>query len=103
MARHDPNPFADEEINPFANNTSVPPASTSYLKPLPPEPYDRGVTVDIPLDSGKDLRVKEMELQAKENELKRKEQVISGNRVSIVEIQANPDTWYGCFGSWSCH
>lgn len=33
-----------------------------------------------------------MELQAKENELKRKEQVISGNRVSIVEIQANPDT-----------
>lgn len=52
MARHDPNPFADEEINPFANNTSVPPASNSYLKPLPPEPYDRGVSVDIPLDSG---------------------------------------------------
>jgi hypothetical protein len=52
MARHDPNPFADEEINPFANHTSVPPASNSYLKPLPPEPYDRGATVDIPLDSG---------------------------------------------------
>lgn len=35
-----------------------------------------------------------MELQAKENELKRKEQVIiSGNRVSIVEIQAIPDTY----------
>jgi hypothetical protein len=89
MARHDPNPFADEEINPFANHTSVPPASNSYLKPLPPEPYDRGATVDIPLDSGNDLRAKEMELQAKENELKRKEQVISSNRVSWAIFKYN--------------
>uniref|UniRef100_M4EX73 Secretory carrier-associated membrane protein n=1 Tax=Brassica campestris TaxID=3711 RepID=M4EX73_BRACM len=71
MARQDPNPFADEETNPFADNKSVPPASNSYLKPLPPEPHDRGSTVDIPLDSSQDLRAKEMELQAKENELKR--------------------------------
>ncbi|XP_024008353.1 secretory carrier-associated membrane protein 2 [Eutrema salsugineum] len=84
MARHDPNPFADEEINPFANHTSVPPASNSYLKPLPPEPYDRGATVDIPLDSGKDLRAKEMELQAKENELKRKEQELKRREDAIA-------------------
>lgn len=35
-----------------------------------------------------------MELQAKENELKRKEQVISGYRVSWVDnIQANLETY----------
>lgn len=27
----------------------------STLTPLPPEPYDRGATVDIPLDTGKVL------------------------------------------------
>ncbi|KAL0649012.1 hypothetical protein Bca4012_091702 [Brassica carinata] len=84
MARHDPNPFADEEINPFANYTNVPPANNSYLKPLPPEPYDRGATVDIPLDSGKDLRAREMELQAKENELKRKEQELKRREDAIA-------------------
>ncbi|KAL0697261.1 hypothetical protein Bca4012_053383 [Brassica carinata] len=84
MARHDPNPFADEEINPFANYTNVPPASNSYLKPLPPEPYDRGATVDIPLDSAKDLRAREMELQAKENELKRKEQELKRREDAIA-------------------
>jgi hypothetical protein len=88
MARHDPNPFADEEINPFANHTSVPPASNSYLKPLPPEPYDRGATVDIPLDSGNDLRAKEMELQAKENELKRKEQELKRREDAIARSSA---------------
>ncbi|KAL0865660.1 hypothetical protein Bca101_044778 [Brassica carinata] len=84
MARNDSNPFADEEINPFANNTSVPPASNSHLKPLPPEPHDRGATVDIPLDSSQDLRAKEMELQAKENELKRKEQELKRREDAIA-------------------
>ncbi|KAJ4976265.1 hypothetical protein NE237_001371 [Protea cynaroides] len=76
--RFDSNPFAEEEVNPFANPGSVPPASNSKLSPLPPEPadfnYDRGATVDIPLDSAKDLKKKEMELQAKEAELKKREQ-----------------------------
>lgn len=84
MARQDPNPFADEEINPFANNTSVPPASNSHLKPLPPEPHDRGETVDIPLGSTQDLRAKEIELQAKENELKRKEQELKRREDAIA-------------------
>ncbi|KAG5374733.1 hypothetical protein IGI04_039329 [Brassica rapa subsp. trilocularis] len=84
MARQDPNPFADEETNPFADNKSVPPASNSYLKPLPPEPHDRGSTVDIPLDSSQDLRAKEMELQAKENELKRKEQELKRREDAIA-------------------
>uniref|UniRef100_A0A2N9EWI4 Secretory carrier-associated membrane protein n=1 Tax=Fagus sylvatica TaxID=28930 RepID=A0A2N9EWI4_FAGSY len=95
MSRYDSNPFEEEEVNPFAdsgargkgsgqsnygggafymtNPGSVPPA-TSRLSPLPPEPYDRGATIDIPLDSGKDLKTKEKELQAKEAELKKREQ-----------------------------
>ncbi|XP_010556826.1 PREDICTED: secretory carrier-associated membrane protein 2 [Tarenaya hassleriana] len=84
MARHDPNPFADEEVNPFANATSVPPAN-AYLKPLPPEPYDRGATVDIPLDLGKDLRTREKELQAKEAELKRREQELKRKEDAIAQ------------------
>lgn len=76
--RYDRNPFDEEDVNPFANTGSVPPASNSRLSPLPPEPagfgYDRGATVDIPLDSAKDLRKKEKELQAKEAELRKREQ-----------------------------
>ncbi|XP_062152793.1 secretory carrier-associated membrane protein 1 isoform X1 [Alnus glutinosa] len=97
MSRYESNPFDEEEVNPFADSAgrgkgsgqsnygggafymtnpgSVPPA-TSRLSPLPPEPYDRGATIDIPLDNGKDLKTKEKELQAKEAELKRREQEI---------------------------
>ncbi|MCH96667.1 secretory carrier-associated membrane protein 1-like, partial [Trifolium medium] len=50
------------------------PSATSRLSPLPPEPYDRGATIDIPLDSSKDLKAKEKELQAREAELKKREQ-----------------------------
>ncbi|KAI8010898.1 secretory carrier-associated membrane protein 1-like [Camellia sinensis] len=96
--RFDSNPFDEEEVNPFSdqagrgkgsgqsnygggafymtNPGSVPPATNSRLSPLPPEPadYDRGATVDIPLDSAKDLKKKEKELQAKEAELRKREQ-----------------------------
>lgn len=97
--RYDSNPFDEEEVNPFADSAvrkgagqsnfgggafyttnpgSVPPASNSRLSPLPPEPADfyndRSATIDIPLDSSKDLKKKEKELQAKESELKKREQ-----------------------------
>ncbi|ONI05055.1 hypothetical protein PRUPE_6G353700 [Prunus persica] len=49
MNLYDSNPFADDEVNPFANPGSVPPAN-SRLSPLPREPYDRNATIDIPLD-----------------------------------------------------
>lgn len=99
--RYDPNPFEEEEVNPFSeqerkakasgqsnfsggafympNPGSVPPASNSRLSPLPPEPadfYNPTATVDIPLDSGKDLKKKEKELQAKEAELRKREEVL---------------------------
>ncbi|XP_052178102.1 secretory carrier-associated membrane protein 1 isoform X2 [Diospyros lotus] len=73
---YDSNPFAEDEVNPFANPGSVPSAPTSRLSPLPHEPadYDRGATVDIPLDTAADLKKKEKELQVKESELKKREQ-----------------------------
>ncbi|KAJ9170999.1 hypothetical protein P3X46_019054 [Hevea brasiliensis] len=105
MSRYDSNPFDEEEVNPFAdqatkgkgsgqsnygggsfymtNPGSVPPA-TSRLSPLPPEPYDRGATVDIPLDSGKDLKSKERELQVKEAELKKREQELKRREDAIA-------------------
>ncbi|KAH8490466.1 hypothetical protein H0E87_022847 [Populus deltoides] len=105
MSRYDSNPFDEEEVNPFAdqggkgkgsgqsnygggafympNPGSVPPA-TSRLSPLPHEPYDRGATVDIPLDSGKDIKAKEKELQAKEAELKRREQELKRKEDAIA-------------------
>ncbi|KAK4743735.1 hypothetical protein SAY87_010047 [Trapa incisa] len=83
MAGRYDNPFEEEEVNPFSSASRVPPAPNSRLSPLPPEPadfYDRGATVDIPLDSGgakyQDLKRKEKELQAKEAELKRREQEV---------------------------
>ncbi|KAM7492277.1 hypothetical protein LguiA_035198 [Lonicera macranthoides] len=107
--RYDSNPFDEEEdeVNPFADQSargrgptqsnygggafymtnpgSVPPAN-SKLTPLPPEPadYDRGSTVDIPLDSAQDLKMKEKELKAKEAELKKREQELKRREDAIA-------------------
>ncbi|KAK6142528.1 hypothetical protein DH2020_022876 [Rehmannia glutinosa] len=69
----------------MTNPGSVPPAN-SRLSPLPPEPvdYDRGATVDIPLDSAKDLKKREKELQAKEAELKKREQELKRKEDAIA-------------------
>ncbi|CAN6168451.1 unnamed protein product [Urochloa humidicola] len=92
--RYDSNPFEEEDVNPFSEQTrgkaggqsnfgggafympnprNVPPASNSRLSPLPPEPADFSATVDIPLDSSKDLKRREKELQAREAELNKRE------------------------------
>ncbi|XP_066307265.1 secretory carrier-associated membrane protein 2-like [Miscanthus floridulus] len=74
--RYDRNPFEEDDVNPFAGG-SVPPSSNSRMPPLPHEPAgfynDRDATVDIPLDSTKDLSKKEKELQAREAELNKRE------------------------------
>ncbi|RRT81664.1 hypothetical protein BHE74_00004599, partial [Ensete ventricosum] len=63
----------------YMTNPGVRPAPNPRLSPLPPEPADfhndRGATVDIPLDTEKDLKKREKELQAKEAELNRREKV----------------------------
>ncbi|XP_073279893.1 secretory carrier-associated membrane protein 2-like [Primulina huaijiensis] len=99
--RYDPNPFDEDEVNPFSDGGaggkargqsrfgggsfyttttgSVPPVTKSRLSPLPPEPadfYNPTAPFDIPLDSASDLKMKERELQAKEAELKRREQEV---------------------------
>ncbi|XP_027185554.1 secretory carrier-associated membrane protein 1-like isoform X1 [Coffea eugenioides] len=98
--RYDSNPFAEEEVNPFADNGargkgqsnygggafymtnpgSVAPAN-SKLSPLPHEP---AATVDIPLDSSKDLKKLEKELQAKEAELKKREQELKRREDAVA-------------------
>lgn len=101
MARRaDPNPFEEDDVNPFSEPAvraqipgkprysagpfyttapGGPSAANSKLSPLPPEPadftFDRDVTVGIPLGN-KDLKKWERDLQAWEEELKRKEQEI---------------------------
>ncbi|KAL5715333.1 Secretory carrier-associated membrane protein 5 [Ranunculus cassubicifolius] len=98
--RYDRNPFdEDDDVNPFANPGSVPAASNSRLSPLPPEPagfnYDRGATIDIPLDSAKDLRKKEKDLQAKEAELRKREQEVRRKEeaASRAGIVLEPKNW----------
>ncbi|KAL2932130.1 Secretory carrier-associated membrane protein 3 [Bienertia sinuspersici] len=108
--RYDPNPLMKKrnkkgrpELQ--ASRTSVeepficlvPPASNSRLSPLPPEPadfYNPTATVDIPLDSGKDLKKKEKELQAKESELRKREEALkrkedAAQRAGIVIEEKN--------------
>ncbi|XP_022969202.1 secretory carrier-associated membrane protein 1-like [Cucurbita maxima] len=83
MSRYNNNPF-DEDVNPFSNPGvgNVPPAN-SRLSPLPPETYDRGATIDIPLDTMKELQAKEKALQAKEAELKKREQALKRREDAI--------------------
>lgn len=109
MARRaDPNPFEEEEVNPFSDpavraqvsgpshysagpfyTTSTRGASATNSKPspFPAEPadftYDRDVTVDIPLGTTKDTKKREKELESWEAELKRKEQEIRRREEAI--------------------
>ncbi|KAI9117528.1 hypothetical protein K1719_011694 [Acacia pycnantha] len=45
-----------------AKNSATVPSAISKLSPLPPEPYDRGATIDILLNSSKDVKGREKEL-----------------------------------------
>ncbi|XP_073222154.1 secretory carrier-associated membrane protein 1-like isoform X2 [Cicer arietinum] len=105
MSNFESNPFAEEEVNPFADapqgkasgksnygggafyttNPGSVSSGTSKLSPLPHEPHDRGATtVDIPLEMPQDLIAKEKELQAREAELKRREQELKRKEDAIA-------------------
>ncbi|XP_062009610.1 secretory carrier-associated membrane protein 1-like [Rosa rugosa] len=75
MSRYDANPFAEEDVNPFADGKG--------LSPLPPERYDRGATIDIPLDNSRSLKDQEKDLKAREAELKRREQEIKRKEENV--------------------
>ncbi|KAM3343552.1 secretory carrier-associated membrane protein 2 isoform X1 [Capsicum galapagoense] len=66
--RYDENPFAEEaNVNPFANGGAA-----------------RGPTVNIPLDSSKDLKKKEKELQVREADLIRREQEVKRREEALA-------------------
>ncbi|GJN17483.1 hypothetical protein PR202_gb04553 [Eleusine coracana subsp. coracana] len=85
-------------MHPVLQGGSVPPASNSRMPPLPHEPAgfynDHSATVDIPLESTKDLSKKEKELQAKEAELNKRERELkrreeAASRAGIVIEEKN--------------
>ncbi|XP_031503211.1 secretory carrier-associated membrane protein 4 isoform X1 [Nymphaea colorata] len=94
--RDDPNPFDEENVNPFSN-AAAPPAK-SRLSPLSSEPFGFGrnhdATVDIPLDTTNDSK-KKKELAAWEAELKRKEQEIKRREeaLSRAGVPRNDKNW----------
>ncbi|WVZ02785.1 hypothetical protein V8G54_023591 [Vigna mungo] len=75
--------FLGRYLKVFLNSGSVPSAN-SKLSPLPPEPYDRGANIDIPLDNSKDTKAKEKELKAREADLKRREQELKRREDAIA-------------------
>nr|XP_033513947.1 secretory carrier-associated membrane protein 3-like isoform X2 [Nicotiana tomentosiformis] len=83
MARFNENPFAEEaNVNPFANTGGA----------------ARGSTIDIPLDSAKDLKKKEKELQAREADLRRREQLSWFLIGSEKERRGLSRSWCCCRG-----
>jgi hypothetical protein len=88
---HDPNPFEEEEVNPFSNGAG----SKSRVPPLASEPLGFGqrhdATVDIPLDTsngdskkkGQELAVWEAELKRREKEIKRREDSVAKAGVPV--------------------
>ncbi|GAU42462.1 hypothetical protein TSUD_235310 [Trifolium subterraneum] len=88
---HDPNPFEEEEVNPFSNGAG----SKSRVPPSASEPLGFGqrhdATVDIPLDTsngdskkkGQELAVWEADLKRREKEIKRREDSVARAGVPV--------------------
>ncbi|XVE65372.1 hypothetical protein DITRI_Ditri07aG0175400 [Diplodiscus trichospermus] len=91
---HDPNPFDEEEVNPFSNGGAVAPA-----RPLASDPLGFGqkhdATVDIPLNTMNDTKKKEKELAAWEADLKRREKDIKRREdaVSQAGVPTDDKNW----------
>ncbi|EEF43534.1 secretory carrier-associated membrane protein 4 isoform X1 [Ricinus communis] len=84
---NDPNPFDEEEVNPFSNGSTAP-ASKTRIPPLGPEPAGFGhndATVDIPLDTMNDPKKKEKELASWEADLKRREKEIKRREDAVAK------------------
>ncbi|KAH7434997.1 hypothetical protein KP509_06G044300 [Ceratopteris richardii] len=86
---YEPNPFDEEDVNPFADRAAAKPYAggaffnphpgsvpqASRLDPLPPErPADRDIALENPFGNGKDFNRRERELEAREAEVRRREQ-----------------------------
>ncbi|XP_077244782.1 SCAMP family protein [Tasmannia lanceolata] len=89
--QNDPNPFDEEEVNPFSNSAG----SKSRLPPLEPKSlgfnHKHDATVDIPLDTMNDPQKKEKELAAWEADLKRREKDIKRREGAVVRAGVPTD------------
>ncbi|XP_022943283.1 secretory carrier-associated membrane protein 4-like [Cucurbita moschata] len=99
MNRHnDPNPFDEEEVNPFSKGGPAP-GSKFRIPQVVSETLGFGqkhdATVDIPLDRMNDPKTKERELAAWEAELSRKEKEIKKREeaVSKAGVPADDRNW----------
>ncbi|XP_059431710.1 secretory carrier-associated membrane protein 4-like isoform X2 [Corylus avellana] len=94
MNRHnDPNPFDEEEVNPFSNGAAAP-GSKPRIPPLGSGTLGFGqkhdATADIPLDTMSDSKSREKELATWEADLKRREKDIK-RREDAVSRSGVPD------------
>ncbi|XP_031267855.1 secretory carrier-associated membrane protein 4 [Pistacia vera] len=85
---HDPNPFDEEEVNPFSKGAAAP-GSRSHIPHFPSEPVGFGqkydATVDIPLDNMNDSKKRERELASWEADLKRREKEIKRREEAVTK------------------
>ncbi|XP_054792077.1 secretory carrier-associated membrane protein 4-like [Prosopis cineraria] len=88
MRSHDPNPFDEEEVNPFSNGVGAP-GSKLRVPPAASEPLGFGqrhdATVDIPLENTSVSKKREQELATWEADLKRREQEIKRREDAIAK------------------
>ncbi|KAG7952649.1 hypothetical protein I3843_12G069400 [Carya illinoinensis] len=91
---HDPNPFDEEEVNPFSKGAAAP-GSKQSIPSLGPETLGFGqkhdATVDIPLDTMNDSKNKEKELAAWESDLKRREKEIRRREDAVAKAGVRND------------
>ncbi|MED6179517.1 Secretory carrier-associated membrane protein 5 [Stylosanthes scabra] len=98
MNRHqDPNPFEEEEVNPFSNGAGAA-GSKSRTTPLS-SGQRHDATVDIPLDITTDSKKKGQELAAWEADLKRREKDIKRREEAVAKVHAQR-LQYLAFASW---
>ncbi|KAA8525704.1 hypothetical protein F0562_007559 [Nyssa sinensis] len=87
--RDDPNPFDEEEVNPFSNGSAAP-GSKSRIPQVVAQTLGFGhkhdATVDIPLDTMNDANKKEKELAAWEADLKRRERDIKRREDAVASV-----------------
>ncbi|EXC26238.1 Secretory carrier-associated membrane protein 3 [Morus notabilis] len=91
---HDPNPFDEEEVNPFSNGVSAP-GSKGRVPPAASDSLGFGqkhdATVDIPLDTMNDSKQKAKELASWEADLKRREKEIKRKEDALVKAGVPTD------------
>ncbi|XP_057468000.1 secretory carrier-associated membrane protein 4-like isoform X1 [Actinidia eriantha] len=94
-SRNDPNPFDEEEVNPFSKGNSAP-GSKSRIPQMVAQTLGFGpkhdATVDIPLDTmNQDGKNKEKELAAWEADLKRRERDIKRREDAVASAGVPSD------------